>query len=90
LQDLQFLELHLAIVNWSAELLHLKRSSSLTEQVLRSLKLSVFVEKSMLITPNIVLFYDIPKDDPRYTYITSNTCVLGCFRSWPFYNGRRL
>jgi len=40
LQVLQFLELHLAIVNWSAELLHLKISSSLTEPGLRSLKLS--------------------------------------------------
>jgi len=40
LQVLQFLELHLAIVNWSVELLHLKMSSRLTEQGLRSLKLS--------------------------------------------------
>jgi len=42
---LQFLELHLVIVNWSVELLDLKMSSSLTEQDLRSLKLSVYNPK---------------------------------------------
>jgi len=40
LQVLQFLELHLSIVNWPVKLLHLKMSSSLTEQGLRRLKLS--------------------------------------------------